>query len=107
MAGSMIGNVVANSMFGGHRSEPAPAPAAAPATAAPAEAAPPAMASATVASNEIDQCVFPRQSLSQCMTQNKEQIGSCQWAYDMLNECTKGMIPVRLARKYCPTSLTF
>jgi len=82
MAGSLIGHVVADKLLGGRSNEGAvAAPVAAP-----------------MATNDVDQCVLPKHSLSECMSQNSSAIASCQWAYDMLNECIRD--PVGYKNKF-------
>ncbi|KAG2373209.1 hypothetical protein C9374_012312 [Naegleria lovaniensis] len=43
---------------------------------------------------EMQKCFSQMQSFSQCLEQNPYSIGSCQYAFDSLNECKRGLTPM-------------
>ena len=43
---------------------------------------------------EMQKCFSQMQSFSQCLEQNPYSIGSCQYAFDQLNDCKRGLTPM-------------
>eukprot|EP01123_Difflugia_compressa_P010949 TRINITY_DN414_c0_g1_i3.p1 TRINITY_DN414_c0_g1~~TRINITY_DN414_c0_g1_i3.p1 ORF type:complete len:175 (-),score=39.89 TRINITY_DN414_c0_g1_i3:139-591(-) len=75
-AGSFIGHVVADKFLGsGDKSAP------------PSEAPMRDMSNPTQQIQNV--CNWPQQSFNACMTQNKNDFNSCQYAWDMLQQCNR------------------
>jgi len=93
----MIGNVVANSLFGGRSSSDAPAAAAGAAPAAAAAAAPAAAAAAAPVDGqaydpfyaEFGQCAPNFRNFMQCAESNPDNIGACQWNFSVFQDCRR------------------
>ena len=86
MAGSVAGNMIANTMFGGGGEAPAPA------APAPAGYAPPAAAGPV--------CFFESRQFLECMTQAGEDINYCRQYYDAFKMCNCAPPP---RARFCPS----